>query len=172
MDNSRRKSGERAVAPVVGKALEASIVVLYIALLSSTLYGGVVPEYRTAAGAEVGERALAESAQRVQQAVPENARRVAVRQQVSLPDTLRGEGYFVRVDNRSLVLDHPDGGVGGRARLALPETVETVSGNWSSYGSAFVVVQSMPDGDGLAVRLESERPDDWAANGSTTGGKR
>ncbi|WP_135830665.1 DUF7266 family protein [Halorussus halobius] len=171
MGKSRRGADERAVAPVVGKALEASIVVLYIALLSSALYGSIVPEYRTAAGAEVGERALAESAQRVQQAVPEDARAVAVRQQVSLPDTLRGRGYDVRAENRSLVLDHPEEGVGGRVRLALPETVETVSGNWSSYGPGFVVVRSTPD-DGLAVRLESERPDDWVTNASTTGGDR
>jgi hypothetical protein len=150
-----RRSGrdDRAVSPVVSKAMEAAIVVLYVSALSATMYGGLVPEYRTAAGAEVGERVVAESAQRVQQAVPTDARAVEVRSAVSLPDTIRGRAYSVGVENRTLVLDHPADGVGSKARLALPETVASVEGNWSSRESAFVTVRSGPDG--LAVRLES-----------------
>lgn len=151
----RESADSRAVSPVVSKALEASIVVLYVAALSATMYGGIVPEYRTAAGAEVGERVVAEAAQRVQQAVPPDARAVEVRSQVSLPETIRGRTYSVVVENRTLVLDHPRDGVGDRARLALPETVVSVRGNWSSREPAFVVVRSSADGDGLAVRLES-----------------
>jgi hypothetical protein len=139
----------------VSKALEASIVVLYVAALSATMYGGIVPEYRTAAGAEVGERVVADTAQRVQQAVPIDARAVEVRSEVSLPRTIRGRAYSVGVENRTLVLDHPRDGVEGRARLALPETVASVRGNWSSREPAFVVVRSSADGNGLAVRLES-----------------
>jgi len=154
----------RAVSPVVGKAVEASVVVLYVALLSATLYGGVVPEYRTAAGAEVGERVLAESAQRVQQAVPTDARGVEVRRRVTLPDTIRGRRYAIRVAGRELVLDHPDDGVGGRVALALPPTVDAVSGDWSSAERAVVVVQSTGDGDGLAVRLESVDPEGGGAS--------
>jgi len=152
-----RRSGrdDRAVSPVVGKAMEAAIVVLYVSALSATMYGGLVPEYRSAAGAEVGERVAAESAQRVQQAVPTDARAVEVRAAVSLPDTIRGRAYSVGVENRTLVLDHPADGVGARARLALPETVTSVEGNWSSHESAFVVVRSSAAEDGLAVRLES-----------------
>jgi len=150
-----RNSDARAVSPVVGKALEASIVVLYVGLLSATLYGGVVPEYRTAAGAEVGERVLAQSAERVQQAVPTDARAVRVRAEVSLPRTIRGETYAVRTDNRSLILAHSDERVGGRVTLALPETVESVSGNWSSSEPAVVVVRGSEATSGLAVRLES-----------------
>ncbi|WP_208023479.1 DUF7266 family protein [Halorussus pelagicus] len=151
---NRRGRSDRAVSPVVGKALEASIVVLYIGLLSSTLYGGVVPDYRTAAGAEVGERVLAQSAERVQQAVPTDARAVRVRTEISLPRTIRGETYAVRTDERALVLDHPADRVSGRVALALPETVTSVSGNWSSRESAFVIVRNEETG-GLAVRLES-----------------
>ncbi|WP_132057079.1 DUF7266 family protein [Halorussus amylolyticus] len=149
----------RGVSPVVGKALEASIVVLYISVLGATLYGGVVPDYRTAAGAEVGERVLSQSAQRVQQAVPGVARSAATRTgveartEVSLPETLRGRAYSIRADNRTLVLDHPRDDVGGRVRLALPQTVESVEGEWSSRDSALVVVRSAPEG--LTVELES-----------------
>jgi len=150
-----RKLDARAVSPVVGKALEASIVVLYVGLLSATLYGGVVPEYRTAAGAEVGERVLAQSAERVQQAVPTDARTVRVRAEVSLPRTIRGERYAIRTDDRTLVLAHSDERVGGRVTLALPETVESVSGNWSSGEPAIVVVRGSEETGGLAVRLES-----------------
>jgi hypothetical protein len=135
--------------------MEAAIVVLYVSALSATMYGGLVPEYRTAAGAEVGERVVAESAQRVQQAVPTDARAVKVRYSVSLPDTIRGQAYSVGVENRTPVLDHPVEGVGGRARLALPETVISVEGEWSSREPAFVAVRTSADGDGLAVRLKS-----------------
>ncbi|WP_435180056.1 DUF7266 family protein [Halorussus sp. AFM4] len=158
-----RHGDERAVSPVVGKALEAGIVVLYVAFLSATLYGGVVPEYRTAAGAEVGERVLAQSAARIQQAVPAGAREVESRATVSLPRTLRGRAYAIRVVNRTLVLDHPRDGIDGQVALALPETVESVRGNWSSREPAVVVVRS--EGDGLAVRLESAD-----AGGSRTDG--
>ncbi|MFC7081254.1 DUF7266 family protein [Halorussus caseinilyticus] len=134
--------------------MEASVVVLYVGVLTATLYGGVVPEYRTAAGAEVGERVLAQSAERVQQAVPTDARAVRVRAEVSLPRTLRGRAYAIRTENRTLVLDHPDERIDGRVTLALPETVDSVRGNWSSRDPAFVAVRSDGAG-GLAVRLES-----------------
>jgi hypothetical protein len=145
---------DRAVSPVVGKALEAGVVVLYVGLLTATLYGGVVPDFRSAAGAEVGERVLAQSAERVQQAVPTAASRVEARTRVSLPRTIRGQAYAVRTDDRALVLDHPAPGVGGRARLALPGAVSSVTGNWSSREPAVVVVRSDGAG-GLAVRLRS-----------------
>jgi hypothetical protein len=153
VDATGVRSDTRAVSPVVGKAMEASIVVLYVGVLTATLYGGVVPEYRTAAGAEVGERVLAQSAERVQQAVPTAARRVEVRMEVTLPRTIREEAYSIRVEDRALVLDHPDERVGGRVRLALPETVESVAGEWSSRDGAVVTVGNGEDG--LEVRLES-----------------
>lgn len=152
-----RRPDTRAVSPVVGKVLEAGIVVLYIGVLTATLYGGVVPEYRTAAGAEVGERVLAQSAERVQQAVPTEAREVRVRADVSLPRTIRGRAYSIRTQNRTLVLDHPEERVGSQVVLALPETVESVEGNWSSRDRTIVAVRNAEDG--LAVRLESDEDD-------------
>ena len=145
---------DRATSAVVGKALEAALVVLYVGVLASALFGGAVPEYRTAAGAEVGERVLAEASTRVQQAVPANATAVSARTRVDLPRTIRGRSYDIRADGRSLVLDHPDPAVARSTPLALPETVETVSGNWSSRERAVVVVER--EGDGLVVRLEGD----------------
>lgn len=142
---------DRAVSPVVGKALEAGLVVLFIGLVTATLFGSVVPGYRTTAGAEVGERTLATAAQRVQQAVPPNATAASATLAVDLPDTIRGTAYRVRVENRSLVLDHPHPAVGGRSRPALPPSVVSVSGEWAS-GERTVVRVETADG-GLAVTL-------------------
>lgn len=144
---------QRALSPVVGKALEATLVVLYLGVLTTALYGGVVPDYRAATGAELADRVLAENAQRIQQAVPPNATVVDARRRIDLPRTIAGESYEIRTDERALVLDHPDPRIGGRARLALPESVVRVRGAWHSRRPATVRVRSV-DG-GLAVRLET-----------------
>lgn len=153
-DRPTDRRTDRGLAPVVSKALEAGIVVLYVGLLVAALYGTVVPGYRTAAGAEVGERALAAAAERVQQAVPPAARDVDARYRVDLPRTIRGRGYRIRADGRTLVLDHPHPAVGGEAELALPPRVARVEGAWSSREPAVVRVTDIPGG--LAVRLDAE----------------
>lgn len=144
---------DRATSTVVGKALEAALVVLFIGLLASTLYGSVVPNYRTAAATEIGERVLAKSAQRIQQAVPANASTVEAHQQVELPRTIERRAYRIRANGTVLTLDHPDRAVSQSVRLALPDTVVRVEGTWTSREPASLDVQSVPGG--LLVRLES-----------------
>lgn len=144
----------RGVAPVVGKALEAGLVVAYVSLLTSALFGGVVPDYRTAAGDAVADRTVAAAAQRVQQAVPPDATAVRATARVAIPDAIRGTAYEVVVRNRTLVVVHPHPGVAARARLALPAAVASVDGRWDSTERALVSVRSAPGG--LAVRLHSE----------------
>jgi hypothetical protein len=141
----------RAQTSVVGKTLEAGIVVLYVGLLVTTLYGGVVPAYEATAGESVAERTLASAAERIQQAVPPAARSVESRTRVSLPPTIAGAAYEVHVVNRTLVLDHPDD-LGTRIRLALPKTVTRVEGRWRSGEPAVVRVEGTTTG--LVVRLE------------------
>lgn len=143
---------DRAVAPAVGKALELALVLLYVGLVTTALFGGVVPEYRTSAADGVADRTLASAAQHVQGAVPPNATVVDARERVELPDRIRGRSYEVRVEDRTLVLDHPHPAVGARAPLALPEAVVAVSGRWASGEPALVVVEG--SSEGLAVRLE------------------
>lgn len=151
------RSDGRGVSPVVGKALEVSVVVLYIGLVSTTLYGGVVPEYRSAAGGEVADRTLAGATQEVEDAVPPGtATAVDVRRQVDLPRTIRGEPYHVRTDGRTLVLDHPDPNVRTATTLVLPTGVVRVTGSWSSTAEAFVAVERTDAG--LVVRLERGEP--------------
>lgn len=142
---------ERALAPVVGKTLELAVVVLFLGLLTTTLYGGVVPDYRDAAGREVGDRVLALAAERVQQAVPSVGESVSVTHRVDLPRTIRGRVYRVTTDGRQLVLSHPSAAVGGRASLVLPDRVVRVEGTWHSRESTVVRVTST--NSGLVVRL-------------------
>ncbi|MDS0293674.1 DUF7266 family protein [Halogeometricum luteum] len=141
---------DRGLSPVVGKSLELGIVVLFVALLSASFYGGVVPGYRTAAAAEVGDRALVGAAERIERAVPEHARRTDRRIAVSLPATLRGDPYRIRAVSdpetsaAALVLDHPDAGVGGRVALSLPTRGADVTGTWESARDSWVVVRGGP----------------------------
>jgi hypothetical protein len=153
---SRRPRGspsddDRAVVPAVGKALEASIVMLYIALVTTTLFGGVVPDYRVAAGQELADRTLSTAAHRVQGAVGPDVARSSARVRVDLPATIRSDGYRIRADGGDLVLDHPDGGIGSRTTLALPDHVVAVRGEWHSHERPVVVVE--PARGGVVVRL-------------------
>lgn len=142
----------RAVTGAVGKLLELALVVLFVSVLSTALFGGAVPEYRSAAAAEVGERTLALGAQRVQQAVPPavGASRASATYRVDLPRTIHGESYRIRADGRTLVLDHPEPAVRDRLQLAVPPGT-TVSGAWTSRGDPVINVTTTADG--LTVRL-------------------
>lgn len=155
-DGRAAGSRQRAVTPATSKLLEVTLVVLFVGLASTALYGGVVPSYRSAAGGEVAERTLATASQRVQQAVPPNGTHVQASARVRLPDTIRGRPYEVRVDGRRLVLDHPYPSVEASVRLALPGSVVSVSGEWSSGVPARVVVHGTDSG--LVVELVEGRP--------------
>lgn len=151
MEVPGRERTARAVSPVVGKALEAALVVLYLGLVTTTLYGGVVPDYRAAAGAEVGERTLSAAANEVERAVPPAARSVTVEVHVDLTRTIAGDRYAVRVERAdggvvALVLDHADPAVGGRARLSLPAHVVSVRGAWESTADPVLRVRSVAGG--------------------------
>ncbi len=143
---------DRAVVPATSKALEASLVLLFVALLSTALYGGLVPDYRSAAGEELADRTLATAAHEVRAAVPPPATNARAVRRVELPDTIRGEPYRIAARNGSLRLSHPDRAVGAEARLALPERVQAVEGEWRSRGTTRVVVVPA-SGEGVVVRL-------------------
>mgnify|MGYP000114965412 CR=1 FL=1 len=141
----------RALTPAVGKTLEIGIVVLFVGLVTTALLGGVVPDYRAAAGAEVGDRVLVATAQEIERAVPPTARETSVRRAVDLPSTIAGSGYAIGVDGRSLVLDHPDSAIGGRVDLSLPARVDRVTGR--TEGGTETVVTVRDSGSGLVVEL-------------------
>lgn len=147
----RVRTNERALTPAVSKALEVGIVVLFVGVLTTTLYGNVVPEYRDTVGKEVADRTVAAAAERVENAVPPRVRHARVVHRVDLPTSVRGTGYRISAVNRSLVFRHPSPAVEARTRLALPAHVDDVVGEWES-GAETVVVVSGTD-DGLTVRL-------------------
>ena len=151
---ARFAHADRAVSPTVGKALELGVVVLYVSLLVTALYGGVVPTYRTAAGDELADRTLAAAADRIEGAVPQNATRVRRTVRLDLPETLRGTNYYLRVRDRTLSLDHPHPNIGRRTSLALSDDA-LVSGNVSSQNDAVIAVRA--DAGGVTVRLEAGR---------------
>lgn len=146
---------DRGVAPVVGKALETGLVLLYVALVAATMFGTVVPDYRSTAGDAVADRTLAAAAADVEHAVPTDARSATVRERVALHGTIRGRTYVVRVENRTLVLDHPAPSVGGRVHLVLPESVDRVEGAWQSDEPAVVVIERT--NGSVVVHLEAGR---------------
>lgn len=143
----------RGLSTVVEKVLSTGVVLLYVALLTTTLYGGAVPAYRGAVGVELGERTLAEATARVEQAVPPSSRVVDATYRVDLPATIEGAGYEIQTDGGALVLVHPDADVGGRSQLVLPDRVTTLDGTWHSGEETVVTVDG---GDGtVTVRLEA-----------------
>lgn len=142
----------RGVTPVVEKLLTIGIVVIFIGSTTAILYGSAVPGYRDAVGSELGDRVLASAADQIQSSVPPNATAVSGRGTVDVPRTIRGEPYEIRVDGRSLVLDHPSRAVAGRLRLSLPDHVEAVSGTLDSRGADEVRIE--PVDDGVAISIE------------------
>lgn len=147
---------DRGATPVVGKALEIAVVVLLAALLATALFGGVVPTYRSAAGAELADRTLARSATAVERAVPADPGAYAAythTERVDLPDRIAGSSYAVAADGEQLRLDHRRAGVGGAVDLALPNRTR-VDGSWQSDGRTRLRVRVTASG--VTVRLVGE----------------
>lgn len=150
-DTERFDVADRAISPVIGKSMEATLVVLYLGLVTTALYGGAVPEYRAEAGSEVAERTLADAATDIEAAIPPEAEGVTVSRKVELPATIAGEAYRIRIDGNRLVLEHPNPAIDETAPLVLPERVVAVSGTWQSGETARIVVTTADAG--LEVRL-------------------
>ena len=132
---------DRAVTPTVAKTLELGLATLLIAGTLTTLYGGVVPDYRT----------LAASAERIERAIPPAARYASVDRRVPTPPTIRGRSYRIAADGDRLGLRHPHPAIGGETRLFLPGRVARVEGSWESTETTRVQIRTT--GEGLRVRL-------------------
>lgn len=142
----------RGLSTVVEKLLSLSVVMLYITLLATVLYGGTIPSYRGAVGAELGERTLSEATARVEQSVPPPGQAASARRRVNLPATIDGAAYRIRAENGTLVLAHPDEDIGGRAEPILSARVGNLTGEWDSGEDT--VVRVTGGGGNLTVRLE------------------
>ncbi len=140
---------DRGVAPVVGKCLELAVTVILVGLLAGALYGSLLPQYRTATGAELADRTLSAAATHVETAAAQvhvaadaNATSASATATVRLPETIRGDAYRIRaVEDASLALVHPHPAIGGRIRLVLPSEETQVGGVWRSGDRATVTVR-------------------------------
>ena len=148
---------DRAVSPVVGKAFEIAVLVVFVGLVSSALFGSVVPDYRTAAGSEIGDRVLVATASQVEVAADVPPTVIERRAAVAMPRTIRGEPYAVRTETGNgttrLRLDHPNPAIGGETALSLPPAVAAVDGAFDSTASPGVVVRARTNGT-LEVTLQ------------------
>lgn len=143
---------DRGTAPVVGKALEIALVLVYIGLVAGALYGGVIPDARTTADQAIAERAIAASVVDIREAIPHSGTG-AVQVSISLPATIGGERYDVVPEDGHLSLRHPDPHIDAQARLLLPSKVTAVTGRWESETSNILLVNATRDG--ITVRLEN-----------------
>lgn len=149
---------DRAVSSVVGKSLELGLLALYVGLLVSTFYGGIVPEYRAETGAAVADRTAASLATDVESSIPATTGEravvlaVDVERELDVPRTIAGDTYRVRLDGGALVLEHPRERFTRRIPLALPGSVDRVEG--SARSGDLVVVRVESTASGLVVTLE------------------
>lgn len=146
---------DRGVTPTVGKTLELGLAVLFVGGLVATLYGGVVPEYRTAAGGQTADRTLAGLTERIERAVPPAVESATVVRRVSVPATVRGRAYRIVGDGTWVRLVHPHPAIGAETRLAVPSRVTGVTGSWTSTGETWLRLETTPEG--VSVRLTEDR---------------
>lgn len=128
----RFSTDTRAATPAIGKTLEIGIGVLVVALLTSTLYGSVVPGYRTAAGDELADRSLSKAITATETVVQPESDASTATMEVRLPATIRGATYEIHAVGRTLELRHPHPGIGRGVSLAIPDRVVSVTGSWRS----------------------------------------
>lgn len=152
------RDGDRAVSSVVGKSMELGILALYVGLLVTAVYGGVLPDYRAGAGSAVADRTAAAVATDVESAVPATGEgsgeivAVDAERTLDVPRTIHGETYDLRLVDGDLVLDHEADALSRRIPLSLPDAVVSVTGEAASGDTVVLVVESTSSG--LVVRLE------------------
>lgn len=131
-DTTHRHGDVRGVVPAVGKTLELGLGVLVVALVTSTMFGSVVPHYESIGGAEVADRSLARAGTTVESAIPPASVSARASATATLPSTIRGATYEIHADSDALHLEHPHPGVGGRLPLPLDDRVLDLAGTWRS----------------------------------------
>lgn len=153
MDSLRQDT--RAVSAVLGKTLAVALALLYIGGMMTVLLGGVVPDYRTASGGELGDRVLATAAGTIEGAPTGVDGTVDTRQTVDLPATIRNTGYTIVLSDRTLALRHPAQGIGSRIRLSLPPDLTVENSTWDGGGD--LVVRVSGPTDDRRIRIEEGR---------------
>ena len=141
----------RGVTPVVEKLLTIGIVVLFIGAVTAVLFGSAVPNYRTAVGAELGDRVLVSAGEQLEATVPPSGTVVTARTTIDIPETIRGESYVIAANGDQLDLEHPNPAIASEIRLSLPDRVSVVTGSIRSEGSRTVSIERTDAG--VTVKL-------------------
>jgi hypothetical protein len=151
------RTRDRGLTSVVSKTLAIGLTVLYIAGMTTVLFGGVVTDYESRAGNEVANRVLATVAGEIEQAPPTVDGDVATRTTVEIPGTIANSGYTLVLRNGSnrLVLDHPNPAIGAQTRLSLPQNV-TVENATVESGTITLTVRG-PASDRRLTIAEGDR---------------
>lgn len=140
----------RGTTSVIGKTLEVAIVLLYIGLLATVLYGDVVPSHRSTVGSEVGQRTITAIAEDVQESIPPERGEAVVVVEIDLPATIAGRSYRIEVDDNRLSLSHPNPDIDESVPLFLDDRVESISGSLTG-GRGQIRVENTDDS--IEVRL-------------------
>lgn len=151
------RTATRGMTPVVGKTLAIGLAVLYVAGMTTALLGGVVPEYETRAGTELGERVLATAVGEIENAPRAVDGDLETWTAVELPETIANSGYSLVVSNGTdrLALDHSNPAIGRETRLSLPPNVTLQNGTVRG-GTVHITVSGPPANRTIA--LHDERP--------------
>ena len=145
----------RGTSAVVGKLLGAGLVLLYVSGATTVMLGDVVPGAERATGRELAERVLGDAAGRLERALAPAPGRLDGRLEVALPATIAGAGYSLRLDGRTLELNHPDPGLSIAAPLEVPSKVSVVESRVDSGTDVAILVEGAATN--RTVRLEEGR---------------
>jgi hypothetical protein len=141
----------RALSPVIEKTLSAALALLFVGGMTGLLLGGVVPGYQSMANEELSERTLATAAGHLEDAPPETDGRVNSTTTVSLPSTIADTGYWLVLQNDSLLLEHPDSNLEREVTLAVGENITLEASRWSSGSRLSIHVRGPPDNRTLSL---------------------
>ena len=165
----RQEGADRATSAVVGKTVEAALVVLFVGLLTATLHAGLAPAYERAAGEEVADRVLVAASEEIERAAPPDRHGterhgLTLQRRVDLPPRIASGNYRILADGTSLRLEQPGTEIERTTDLAVPGSVRDVTGSWQSGAETVLVIEaegSEENGDedyetvGVTIRLEN-----------------
>lgn len=142
-----RNSDDRGISPVAGKTLELGIGVILIALMTTSLLGGVTPGYQSAVGIEIADRVVINVADRIESTADGTADTLSAdrRVRVTLPQNIRQKPYRViantTADKTHIRLQHPDPAISASTHIVSHNLI-TVTGSIRSETPSWIRLQA------------------------------
>jgi hypothetical protein len=150
MSGDRRRdmnSDDRGISPVAGKTLELGIGVILIALITTSLLGGVTPGYQSAVGIEIADRVVINVADRIESTADGTADTLTAdrRIRVTVPQNIRQKPYRViantTADKTHIRLQHPDPAISASTHIVSHNLI-TVTGSIRSETPSWIRLQA------------------------------